>query len=201
VRSVKIAYLALLLALLAPATASAQTPPPDERAAAQALADAAKRLIADADTIDGDPRWIEDCRALRREPPERRKDAATDYLDGLVIRGLLDDLEPAVNRARGEIADVRTADPVLISGRASVRRILRRIAAFPAGEPDPCAAYAAYARAGYPRKPAREARALQRSLDSLATRGMERKIGAAADRMVELGVAREDAQAFRDLAS
>ncbi|NUT55495.1 MAG: hypothetical protein HOQ03_05885, partial [Thermoleophilia bacterium] len=34
------------LALLPAATASAQTPPPDERAAAQALADAAERLIA-----------------------------------------------------------------------------------------------------------------------------------------------------------
>jgi hypothetical protein len=198
---VRLLLAALAAMALLPASAAAQTPPPDERAAAHALADTATRLIADADTIDGDPRWIEDCRALRREPPERRKDAATAFLDGLVIRDLIGRLGPAVAQARSEIADVRTADPVLISGRASVRQILRKIAAFPPGDPDPCAAYAAYARAGYPRGPAREARALQRRLESLASRGMMRKVGAAADRMVELGVTREDTQAFRELAT
>ena len=61
-RTVRIAYPFLLLALLAPATASAQTPPPDERAAAQAIrADAAKRLLAAGDALDedGDPDWLE----------------------------------------------------------------------------------------------------------------------------------------------
>jgi hypothetical protein len=114
-----------------------------------------------------------------------------------VLRDLIAELEPAVQRARGAFADVRTADPLLISGRASVRQILRKLAAFPAPEPDPCAAYAAYARAGYPRRPAREARALQRRLESLASRGMKRKVDAATDRMVQLGVTEDDADAFR----
>jgi hypothetical protein len=197
VRTVKIAYPLVLLALLAPATASAQAPPPDERVAAQALADAAQRLLAASDALDRDPAWLEDCRALRREPPQRRKDAATAYVDGLVLRDLLGRLQAAVARARSEIGDVRTADPVLLSGRASARQILRKLAAFPAPEPDPCAAYRAYARAGYPRGPAREARGLERGLDTLATLGMKRKIDATVERMYELGVPEDDTDAFR----
>jgi hypothetical protein len=50
--------LAILVLSLLPAAAAAQAPP-DERAAAQAFADAAKRLIADADALPGEPEWLE----------------------------------------------------------------------------------------------------------------------------------------------
>ncbi|HET8951112.1 MAG TPA: hypothetical protein VFN44_11395 [Solirubrobacteraceae bacterium] len=197
---VKIAYPFLLLALLVPATASAQTPPPDEPAAAQALADAATRLIRTAEGIEEELGWTGDCRALEREPPARRQSDATAYAEGLIQRDYLDELRPAVAQLRSDIANVHTADPVLISGRASMRQLLRKVTALPAGEDDPCAAYEAYARAGYPRGPAREARALERRLTEIATRGMKRKIVAAAARMVELGVSRADVRDFRDLA-
>jgi choline dehydrogenase-like flavoprotein len=114
--------LALVALALVPAPAAAQTPPPDERAAAQAFADAAKRLVDAANAVGEDPGRLEDCRALRREPPNRQG-------------------------------------------------------------------------------PVREARALERRLDELTTRGTMRKIVAAADRMIELGVSREDADAFRSLVS
>jgi hypothetical protein len=105
-----------------------------------------------------------------------------------------------VFRLRSELAQAQTADPALISGRAALRRLGRAIAAIPPGEANPCAAYEAYADAGYPRGPAREARALQLSLDRLLTRGMERRIVAAGDRIEALGVSRADAEAFRELA-
>jgi hypothetical protein len=192
--------LALLVLALLPATAAAQAPPPDERAAAQAFADAAKRLIAAAEALDEDPGWLESCRALRRDPPARREDAAEMYVDGLVLRDLIGQLQPHVLRLRSELAQAQTADPALISGRAALRRLGRTLAAFPPAEPDPCAAYEAYAEAGYPRGPAREARALQRRLDVLLTRGMKRRIVAAAERMKALGVSNADVLAFRQLA-
>src|SRR4051794_2117213 len=141
-------FLLVLTALLTlPAVAAAQAPPPDERAAAQAFADAAERLVAAAEHVDDDPGWLEDCRALRRDPPQRYVDRATAVVDGLSIRGLIDDIKPAVGRARSELANAQTADPALISGRAAVRQILRVVAAFPGPDPDPCAAYEAYVRA------------------------------------------------------
>jgi hypothetical protein len=200
VRAVKIAYPLLLLALALPATASAQTPSPDEHAAAQAFADAAKRLIAAATVIDEDPSWLESCRALRRDPPARREDDARAYVDGLVLRDLLDDLKPHVLRLRSELAQAQTADPALFSGRAALRRLGKELAALPTGKADPCAAYRAYAKAGYPRGPARDARALSDRLDHILTPGMERRIRAAAERMRALGVSPADAQAFRQLA-
>ena len=194
--------LALIVAALlsAPTTAAAQTPPPDERAAAEAMAGAADRLLAAANDLDDDPGRLADCRALDREPPQRRRSAATAFLDALVLRDLLGKLAPAIQRARGEIADARTADPALLSGRAALRQILRTIAAVPPPEADPCAAYRDFARAGYPRGPARRARAIQRAVESSGTRGRARKIEAAADRMVELGLTVEATNAFRDLA-
>lgn len=198
--SVKIAYPLLLLALLAPATASAQIPPPDERAAAQALADVAKRVVEVAEHVDEDPAWLEDCKAmLGPEPPWRYAERASAVRDGLVIRDLIDDLKPAMLQARSDLANTQTADPVLISGRAAVRQILRAVGAFPAPEADPCGAYEAYVRAGYPPGPAREARAWDRQLSTLANRQKKRKILAAGDRMEALGVSRADADAFRQL--
>ena len=199
-RTVKIAYLLLLAALALPVAASAQTPPPDARAAAQAFADAAKRLLAAAEAIDVEPAWLESCRALRQDPPARREADASAYLEGLFLRGALDDLKPHVLRLRSELAQAQTAEPALISGRAALRRLGKQFAALPAGEANPCAAYRAYAKAGYPRRPAREARALSERLDHLVTPGMERRIRAAGARMEALGISREDAEAFSSLA-
>jgi hypothetical protein len=200
-RAVRLLALIIAAGLLVPATASAQAPPPDERAAAQALADAAKRLVAEADGLEDDAVWVDTCDALKKEPPARRRDAASDYANGLELRFYIDGLRPALMRFRTEIAAAQTADPVLRSGRAAGRRIARTAdEVIPAGEADPCAAYEAYARAGYPEGPARAARALDRRLEKIATARTRRKIHAAAERMRELGVSRADARAFRQLA-
>ena len=120
--------------------------------------------------------------------------ATTGTVDADVTR------EPHVFRLRSELAQAQTADPALISGRAALRRLGRELAALPAGEADPCAAYRAYAKAGYPRGPARAARALSDRLDTILTRGMERRIRAAGARMEALGISRADAEAFSSLA-
>ena len=200
-RAVRLLTLVIAAGLLVPAAASAQTPPPDERVAAQALADAAKRLVAAADAQEDDAVWLDTCEALDKEPPARRRSAATDYVDGLAQRFFVDGLRPALMRFRTDIAGAQTFDLVLRSGRAAGRRIARTLdAVVPAGEPDPCAAYEAYAKAGYPAGPAREARAIEQRLEEIDTRRIDRKIRAAADRMRELGVSRADARAFRRLA-
>ena len=117
-RAVRLLSLIIAAGLLVPATASAQTPP-DERAAAQALADAAKRLVAEADGLEDDAVWVDTCDALKQEPPARRRDAASDYANGLELRFYIDGLRPALMRFRTEIAAAQTADPVLRSGRAA----------------------------------------------------------------------------------
>ena len=105
-------------------------------------------------------------------------------------------------RFRTEIAAVQTADPVLKSGRAAGRRIARTVAGvIPAGEADPCAAYEAYAGAGYPeRAGARGARARpapggDRDRPHRAQDPRRRPTGCA-----QLGLSRADARAFRQLA-
>ena len=70
----------------------------------------------------------------------------------------------------------------------------------PAGEADPCAAYEAYAGAGYPERPAREARALDRRLEEIATARTVRKIARGGRPDAALGLSRADARAFRQLA-
>ena len=195
----KLLLAALTALALLPATAVAQTPSPDERAAAQAFADAAKRLLAAADALDGDPGWLEDCGALNRVP-ERKQAVSAPVIDSLVFRDLVDALKPDVFRLRSDLANAQTLDAALISGRAAVRRLGRAIEAIPPGEADPCAAFEAFVHAGYPRSAARKARALQRRIDTLVTRGMQRRIRAAAARIAELGVSRADADAFGQLA-
>ncbi len=194
VRTVKIALPILLLALLAPATASAQTPPPDDRAAAQAMADAAKRASDDIDALlDADPELTRDCKALDTVPERHSLGAFTLWL-GLVARRTSPELAPRFRELRTELANIRTADPALISGRAVWRRFGRAVETVPGYTGDICAAIGRWRRAGYPGADVRAARKLIFSV--APTRGMERRAAAAAQRMVELGVSRKDASVF-----
>lgn len=197
-KPVKIAYPLLLLALLAPATASAQTPPPGERAAARAYADAAGRFT-DAIEAPTERFFAFIDHPLRRAPgcPRIAKRRRQDALIISVINQSLEfarDVKPATRALRSELADVATADPVLISGRAAWRANGRGIERAPAPA-DLCAKLAAWRRAGYPRATVRQT---IRDFESLGEPGdsVGRKLEAAADRMVELGVPREEARLF-----
>lgn len=182
--------------LLLPAAASAQAPPPDERAAAQAFADAAKRFEAATATLDdSDTSWTDPCeRALGRIPAAHQPEALV-----LVIAHSLQlsiaELRGPLAAFRTELANVATADPVLLSGRAAVRRMGRRLDAVPAPGRF-CAQLRAWRRAGYP---ASGLRAPKKALDAIAaalTPGILRKLEATAMRLRELGVSRTDAEAF-----
>jgi hypothetical protein len=192
------------LALSAPATVTAQTPPPDERAAARGFADAAGRLLAadrdigeDHDPDDGldAPRCA---REIYRIPP-RRQAGLRAFAIRDEIRQAGDALEPALAAFRAEIANAQTRDPALIRGRAAWRRLAKAYMALPP-RGDVCADLAAWRRHGYPLRTVRAAEAEYRSVFAAFGPGFQRKVAAAADRMRELGVSREDADAFGALA-
>jgi hypothetical protein len=201
VSTVKIAYLVLVLALLAPATASAQTPPPDERAAARAFADAAGRFT---DAIEAPSKalfgWVE--HPLRRAPGCPR--IAKKHREGAIVLMLYThtlefarDIKPALNTLRSELANVPTADPALISGRAAWRSTGRSVEAAP--EPgDLCAELRAWRRAGYPDSTVRKVTRQFVHLADTEGASVARKQNAAVDRMVELGVPRAEARLFAD---
>ena len=119
----------LVVAALAalPAAASAQPPPPDERAAAQAIADAAKRLVAADREIgeDHDPADGLDAPRCQRELlriPLPRQGALRAFAIRDEFRKAAEALEPALAVFRTEIANAQTRDPALISGRAAADR-------------------------------------------------------------------------------
>jgi hypothetical protein len=199
VRTVKIAYPVLLLALLAPATASAQTPPPDERAAARAFADAAGRFT---DAIEAPTKalfgWLE--HPLRRAPGCPR--IAKKHREGAFVFTLYArtlefarDVKPALRTFRSELANVPTADPALVSGRAAWRSTGRSVEAAP--EPgDLCAELRAWRRADYPSSTVRKVTRRFVHLGDTEGVSVSRKQDAAVDRMVELGVPRAEAELF-----
>jgi hypothetical protein len=199
VNPVKIAYPLLLLALLAPATASAQTPPPDERAAARSFADAAGRFT---DAIEAPTnRLFAFMEHPFRRAPGCPKIARKRRLDALILTvrtrtlEFARDAKPAMRTFRSELANVTTADRALISGRAAWRfdgRVIER-----ASEPgDLCAELAEWRRTGYPRSTVREALRFLRSAGEGAGRAASRKREAAVKRMVQLGVPLAEAALF-----
>lgn len=194
------AALAVLFALLVAGPAAAQAPPPDERAAAQAFTDAAKRLIA-ADREIGEDHEPDDgldaphCRRELYRIPPRRQDALRAFAIRDEFRKSGAALGPALAAFRTEIANAQTRDPALISGRAAWRRLAKAYMALPP-RGDVCADLAAWRREGYPLRTVRAATAEYRSIFAASGRGFQRKSAAAADRMRELGVSEEDAKVF-----
>lgn len=195
---VKIAYPLLLLALLAPATASAQTPPPDERAAAQAYADAAGRLT---DAIEAPTERLfgffehplQKAPGCPRIAKRQRRGAVLISLYHRTLE-FARDVSAATRAMRSELANVATADPALISGRAAWRAEGRSLERLPAPG-DLCAELASWRRAGYPEATVRKTLRAFESLDE-PVEGSGRKLRAAVERMVQLGVPREQAELF-----
>jgi len=199
VKKVKIAYPFLLLALLAPATASAQTPPPDERAAAQAFAAAAGRFtdaIAGPTNryfafMDHPTRRLPGCPAI----PKRRLQGRVIITFNERAREFVREIKPATLAFRSELADVATTDRALISGRAAWRRSGRELELV--REPaDVCAELSAWRRAGYPRSTVRAALRELGALNDSGSGDRSRKLAEAVRRMGELGVPEEEAQLF-----
>ena len=192
--SAALAAIAVALGFAVPA--AAQAPPPDERATARAYADAAKRFgAATAELGEPGTGWLDPCRRALDRIPERHQDEALTIVLDHSFRLAFAELREPLRRFRGELALVPTADRVLISGRAAVRRMGRRLDAVPAPGRF-CAGLRAWRRAGYPRSAARKAEATMKELMSAFSPGILRKLEATALRLRELGVPRRDAEAF-----
>lgn len=190
---------ALLIAVFFAFVPAAVAQAPDERVAAQALADAVQRLDAadrateNQDDIDDALRTPRCRRELRRSAHHQR--GAIALLRVQEFRHISDRLRDGLAQMRTDLANAVTADPVLISGRAAWRRLAKAAMALPAGE-DVCGYLAAWRRRGYDRASVRRARAEYAALRAASGRGWQRKIAAAADRMRELGVSEQAAKAF-----
>ena len=193
---IALALLAAVAVLALPSAASAQAPPSGERATAQAFADALERFAAASEAAERpDSTWLEPCeRAFARVPRAHRQEAVTLMVSHSVGRAFAGIRGP-LRALRSELADVATADPVLVSGRAAVRRLGRALDAVPAPG-DFCAELRAWRRAGYPSSAIREASAAVEALGHAVTRGIVRKLNETAQRLRALGVSSEDAGPF-----
>jgi hypothetical protein len=199
---------ALLLAVVAIPTASAQAPPPatpapGERAAARELSFAAYRLrvavLAQADAID-DKLFDVTFEALLDPRCERAEDAApADRALEVLLVSILLALAPAYDPIRApldtflaELERIPTSDPALRGGRAAWRTEIDLIRRLPS-TPDPCAALQAWRRTGFAPGAAPIPADAVISPAALAAEG---KLAVAARRMRELGVSAGAARRF-----
>jgi hypothetical protein len=187
---------ALLVLLACVSPAAAQTPPPDERAAAQAFADAAERFETRVDALGKiEMDWADRCGSLFAKVPVRRQDAAIAIAMSHGVRVGVAQMKLALRDFRTELANVPTLDPALISGRAAVRRMGRAWDAV-AAPGNLCKRLRRWRRAGFPKAAGRAAeREVERFFGVLEGETL-RRLEAAAARMRELGVSAEDAAHF-----
>jgi hypothetical protein len=186
-----------LLALLACAgPAAAQTAPPDERAAAQAFADAAERFETRIDGLGKvETSWAKRCGSVLAKVPVERQNTAIAMAMAHGVRKAVAPMKPLLRDFRAELTNVPTLDPALISGRAAVRRMGRVWDAVPAPH-DLCVQLRKWRGNGHPKRAGRAAeREVEKFFGVLQGRTL-RRLEAAAARMRELGVSAEDAAHF-----
>ena len=183
-------------ALTAAPVARAQVP--DERAAAQGLADAVAHMNAawpdnspTGEQLLDQPR----CRREVRRLSPRALTEANDLILQQVLRQEAKRVEPVLRQFRSELAMPFTRDRALIRGRAAWRRFAKAYMSLPRPT-DLCGELAAWRRSGYDPAVARAARVDYRRIRAASGPGYQRKIAAAADRMRALGVSEQDAQRF-----
>jgi hypothetical protein len=188
--------LAIVVLLACVSPAAAQTPPPDERAAAQAFADAAERFEERVDALGKiETDWADRCGNLLASIPANRQDDAIALAMAHGVRKAVAPMKPALGDFRTELANVATQDPALISGRAAVRRMGRVWDAVPAPH-NLCVQLRKWRGNGCPKRPAKAAeREVETFFGALEGR-TARRLEAAAARMRELGVSAEDAAHF-----
>jgi hypothetical protein len=188
--------LAILVLLACVSPAAAQGPPPDERAAAQAFADAAQRFETRVDALPKiETDWADRCGNLLAQVPSNRENAAIALAMAHGVRKAVAPMKPALRDFRTELSNVQTLDPALISGRAAVRRMGRAWDAVPAPH-NLCVQLRKWRGNGYPKRAGKAAeREVERFFGALAGRTV-RRLAAAAARMRELGVSAEDAAHF-----
>jgi hypothetical protein len=196
------ALLCTLVLAAAPATASAQAQP-DERANARAFADAGIQLEADVEAVaaglDGSfvvPRCKSDRRLSRATG--RQQEPALVLVAGQVLGQFGRAVTPALDRANAGLAAIPTADPALIDGRAAWARIGRAYGTLAKlRHARICIELRNYVRHDFkPTRAMRRAAKAIRKLARLDIEDIDAKLGAAVDRLVELGIPADEAAAF-----
>jgi hypothetical protein len=105
---------------------------------------------------------------------------------------------PAITQANTELAAMVTADPALRAGRTAWRRVLLKYTQFGALEPVRfCSQMRDYVRSDFrPTAAMRRASRMYGQATRWDTTDIDRRLAAAVKRLIELGVAPTDADAF-----
>jgi hypothetical protein len=198
-RCLVFALLTAVFLVAAPAAASAQVP-----ADARAFADIGKRAaiemsIASVHAVK-EPGLNAHCRAdhrLRRGT-QRQQDAMEELFNAQLISRVTRAGHPILVRTNAELRAVPTTDSVLRSGRAAWRWVEQAYARFSTLPPVRyCSQMRDYVRSGFDRTPEmRRASRLFREAGAWDTRGIDRRVGRAVKRLIELGVSEADADGF-----
>jgi hypothetical protein len=201
-RAVLVAGALTLLVAVAPAAAERPLPRPNERAAAREFAFAAYRLrvavLAHRDEIQAaaskvrgalqDPR----CNRAVTEAPESRRVQVVLVSTLIVVGPVYDPIRPELDLFLAELERVRTADPVLRSGRAGWRSEIDLVQRLPSVA-DPCAVLQAWQRTGF------AASAAPLNIGAILNPGLDAadgKLARAERRMRQLGVSAGAAKRF-----
>jgi hypothetical protein len=199
------ALLCALALAAVPATASAQTPP-DERANARAFADVGIQLMSDIDAAGAaldDAFTIPSCKSDRRinRATEGQQERAFELIAGQLLGQFGRATAPAFDRANAALAAVPTADPALIDGRTAWRQVATVYGTFAKlRHVRLCIELRNYVRHDF--KPTRAMRRTAKALRKLSRmdlEGMDDKLAAASDRLVELGIPKDEAAPFNGL--
>jgi hypothetical protein len=194
------AVLSAMLLAVAPELARAQSAP-DERAAAQAFADitlpAARELEATNRAFVFDaPRCNSTRRIARATVRQQMRVAMFLEIHGIASRTRV--VEPILARTVAALDRVRTADPILRGGRASwhsVQRTYARIGSLLRVRI--CPVLRDYVRGDFkPTREMRRAARMRRFAFGWDTTRIDRAQARAIERMVQLGVPREQAEGF-----
>ena len=201
-RCIAPALLSALLLVLVPATASAQAPAPDERAAAQAFADitlpAAHEIASIGATyaISEPPK----CKADRRlaRGTQRQRERFSEFFIAQEIAALTRATTPTIARTAAALDGVATADPVLKNGRRAWHRVARmygKIAKLQRVRV--CSVLRDYVRGDYkPTRAMRRAAKTYRLAMRWDTTWIDRAQAKAIKRMIALGVTAAEADGF-----
>jgi hypothetical protein len=199
------ALLCTLALAAVPATASAQAPT-DERANARAFADVGIQLMSD---IDAAGTALDDSYTLPNCKSDRRIDRATEGQQARAFELILGQLlgqfgratAPAFDRANAALAAVPTADPALVDGRTAWRQVANVYATFgKLRHVRLCIELRNYVRHDFkPTRAMRRTAKAMRKISRMDLDGLEGKLAAATDRLVELGVPKDEAAPFNGL--
>jgi triacylglycerol esterase/lipase EstA (alpha/beta hydrolase family) len=190
---------ALILAV--PATAAAQTPV-DDATAARLFTDAALRAQPQIAAASQQLEALGDPVECEVDVPRKRRARVTELRNSLhvahTIAGFTRTVEPVLTRASHDLHGVATTDTALKSGRTGWRRLRRTYAGFAAlPAADVCAQVRAYVRNGFRHTTAtRRAIRAFHAMMAWDTRDVDRRMAGAVSRLVELGIAAAEADAF-----